>query len=317
MERKKKNLVSKKKEMNVLFARKITKPQLSEYVECFAETCEIVWVDIYTSVYCLPHIDSETKHVYFMQIGPFKEFAQQLADKNITMHLVNTEQMTRLKSSEEDKDEKEEEEEEVPFPFQDYVLKYLYGPNPICATVIDYSATNLAILKSHISACVKQKLKCFKPLRVPVYKIEDKRKNVVFVGDDSSKRRQKVLAQIPTVLVLQRVYGRQRDDIIYSHKILVNIHYGSSYTVFEELRCLPCVLAKTIVISEMSHVDKAHPLFPFILFVPYDQLANMVQTVLANYDDFFTKLFVVQDQKFATLLTDIQTYEDSVNQTYQ
>ena len=292
----------KKKKM--LFARKITEPQLQEYVACFKDTCEIVWVDNYTPIKCLPFIKSK-KSVYFMQIGPSMELATILSEMDVPMHLVNTEQITRLAV--------ENKQEEVPFPFEEFVLRYLRGKNPICRSVIDYSAENIALLEPHISNQVTCRLKCFLPPLQQTPQEWNKTRDIVFVGDTSSQRRKTILSQLPDVHILQNTFGQLRDTLLFTCKVLVNIHYGPSYMVFEELRCLSCVLAKTIVVSEYSLLDKRHPICKFIVFASYDTLVDTVKKVLQHYDTYVTMLFEQQKDKFETLLSDIREYEDAIN----
>lgn len=298
---------------SLLFARRITAPQLSEYANSFAMTLH--WVQIYTTQYCAQYISDSIRDVYFMQLGPFPELVQFLNKRGINMHLINTEQLTRVVVPDQpvtDEEEKEYMQNQVPFPFQDYIFHYLQGPNPICISITDYSLENLEILKHKISVFVTRKLHCFLPCEK---QHETTAENaIVFVGDAGSKYRRDVLNQIPNLRVLAHEFGPRRDAILQTYRILINIHYGPTYLVFEELRCLPCILSKIIVVSEISRLDQRHPICKFIVFAPRDQLAQKAQEINANYHLFFNKLFVEQKDLFDNLQTDIVAYQTNVTQ---
>ena len=297
---------------SVLFARRITAPQLCEYANSF--DMKLHWVQIYSTHYCAEYISDSIRDVYFMQLGPFADFVDFLRKRNITMHLINTEQLTRVVIPDEivsDEEEKEYLQNQVPFPFQDYIFHYLQGPNPICVSVTDYSFANLEILKQKISVCVTRKLHCFMPL-VAQQRTTTGDKGIVFVGDAGSSYRKDILKQIPNVRILTHQFGPRRDGILQTYRILINIHYAASYLVFEELRCLPCILSKIIVVSETSKLDQRHPICKFIVFAPRDALAKTARDINDNYQTWFHKLFVEQKDLFDTLKTDIVAYQNNV-----
>lgn len=287
---------------SLLFARRIAAPQLREYAESFA--MKLVWVQIYTTFYCAEHISDSITDVYFMQLGPFPDLVTYLKQRKITLHLINTEQMTRLQPCDEPT-----QTDEVPFPFYDYVFRYLEGPNPICTSITDYSFENLKLIRDKVSVCVDKKLHCFVPKEQPQ---TNARYGVVFVGDAGSDYRRSVLEQIPNARILTSEFGPRRDAILQTHKILLNIHYGETYSIFEELRCLPCILSKIIVVSEESKIDFRHPICKFVLFVKRDMLVVKVNHVLDNYDHYFEQIYLKQQSLFDNLRADIAMYQSQI-----
>ena len=305
---------------NLLFARRITSPQLAEYANSFA--MRVVWVQIYTTFYCVQHIDQDVTDIYFMQTGPFDELVAYLAQRGITMHLINTEQMSRLVEQKNANDSDDaghdcETAEQVPFPFDMYVFRYLQGPQPICASVTDYSAENLRLLETSVSACVDLRIHCFTPNVSHPPPTTSAVNGAVFVGDASSRYRKHILDQLPETRILSQTFGAKRDGILQACKVLLNVHYGPTYCIFEELRCLPCILSKIIVVSEDSRLDKAHPMSRFIIFAPYHKLVTKVKDVLQNYEAYFYKLFIAQSDSFEKLTVDIQRYQATVNTQHQ
>lgn len=290
----------------LLFARGIVFEPLWEYVNSLKmNTC---WVDDYTMENCLSFLwDLEhTEEVAFLQKGPDHAFFNWLIAKHIRIFIVNTEQMSRYGH---------ETEDEVFFPFRLWLVHYL---NTYSCHLIDYSQQNICIWRKMYPDIKTKKmhLKCFLP---PVLSlIPKKTKDIVFVGDCNSKHRRTILETISNITILQGCYGAKRDKQLFGHKILLNVHYDIHYTILEEMRVLPCVFAQMIVVSETSDMDKAHPLYPFILFADYDKLAEKIEYVLANYELVHYNLYSRNNKtRFDCLREDILAYENRHNNTNQ
>jgi len=295
---------------SILFARKCTENQLRDYVVTFP--MRIVWVSAYTQEECVSYLDKTSyMDIFFMQLLPYGNLLPWLKHQKMRIHLVNTEQMSRYNTE-------TKHSESVFFPFDTFIFDGLRGETPLCCTLWDYSARNLEMAKKHVSRQLNLRLFCFKPINY--YKKKQdfdaslKQKNCVFIGDASSKYRQKAIQQIASLVdidVVTNLFGPQRDLKLLQYKILVNVHYAPSYCVFEEMRCLPCLLTNTIIVSEDSLLDPKHPIAEFIIFSPYDSLHERVQEVLKNYE-FYYELFFVQKKKQLEHLVDaITTYEQS------
>ena len=88
------------------------------------------------------------------------------------------------------------------------------------------------------------------------------------------------------------LYGKERDDILFRSKILVNIHHREKdYFILEEIRIIRCILNKVIVISENSLNHINFLLYKYIIFVDYDKLTEKTIDVLNNYDDYYNLIF--------------------------
>lgn len=98
--------------------------------------------------------------------------------------------------------------------------------------------------------------------------------SVAFVGT-LSERRYKILAELVRlnfrVVILQDLFGPERDNEIAKCKVLLNIHYADDYKIFEAPRCTRWALAGLPVVSEQS-VDQCT--MPNVTFVRYDSLVD-------------------------------------------
>lgn len=68
---------------------------------------------------------------------------------------------------------------------------------------------------------------------------------------DTIRKRCKRINKFPIMSYIS-TFGKERDDLLFKHKILLNIHGRDNYNVFEEIRCNRCIINKIIVITENS-----------------------------------------------------------------
>ncbi len=242
-------------------------------------------------------ISKDENHVLFLQRGPEWSLFEYLVKNDIKVSIVNTEQMTRYKIECKNGNE-------VPFPFDFFLMSYIRSGK--LHSIIDYSLENIHIWQE-LFWKLNTKLHCFKP-SCEEKQIQEKSKDVVFVGDANSQYRQTILLQVKPNM-LTSCYGKIRDEELYKHRILLNLHFGSQYCIFEELRCLPCVLAQMIVVSENSKFDVHHPLHKFIVFVEYEKLPQKITEIKTNYNIVWKSIYEDQKSSFQSLLNDIAQYE--------
>ena len=74
-------------------------------------------------------------------------------------------------------------------------------------------------------------------------------------------------------------------------KIVINVHRSEHEHTFEELRCLPALMCKCLVISEISPFTEMVPYNNLVIWVEYDNLITKTKEVLNNYDFYFNKIF--------------------------
>ena len=149
----------------------------------------------------------------------------------------------------------------------------------------DYSEENCSInnLLTHL------------PYQVNFNEIFDYEKtfNICHVGA-SSKRRKNIIDQLyKNKIKVKNIngWGEKRDELLFRHKILINIHCEDNYNINEQIRINRCIFNKMIVISESGYDDDKLYLKDRMILCPYDELVNTTKTVLENYLYFYEKLF--------------------------
>jgi len=85
-------------------------------------------------------------------------------------------------------------------------------------------------------------------------------------------------------------WNKERDEKLFTYKILVNISYQDDYKIFEALRCDRCIFNKMIVISDKKKDMDLYNLKDYMIFEDYDKVADKVVEVLNNYDTYYKKL---------------------------
>jgi hypothetical protein len=117
--------------------------------------------------------------------------------------------------------------------------------------------------------------------------------DVVTIGTKSENRYNIVNEITKKNVIVNRIvkYGVERDELLFRHKILVNIHFNKDYQIFEELRCNRCIINKVIVISEKSINNDNYELKKYMIECKQHEMADMVKDVLENYDFYYNKLF--------------------------
>jgi hypothetical protein len=103
------------------------------------------------------------------------------------------------------------------------------------------------------------------------------------------------------------LWGKERDDILFRSKVLVNIHHRyKDYFILEEIRIIRCILNKIIVVSEKSMDFEDFPLKKYMIFVDYDNLISKTDEILQNYNYYYNLLFNDYDiNKIDNLLKNI------------
>ena len=109
--------------------------------------------------------------------------------------------------------------------------------------------------------------------------------------NDRSINRKNIRDSIPNINIIKG-YGEDRDNILFNHKILVNIHFNDTeYKIHEHMRCDRCVYSKMIVVSEPSIYDEKLPLRKYMIIENRENIPNRVQDILENYEKYYNELF--------------------------
>ena len=79
-------------------------------------------------------------------------------------------------------------------------------------------------------------------------------------------------------------WKKERDEKLFTYKILLNLCNEKDYKIFESLRCDRCIFNKMIVISDKKDDMYSYYLKDYIIFEDYNKIADKAIEVLNNYD---------------------------------
>lgn len=170
---------------------------------------------------------------------------------------------------------------------------------------IDYSHANIKLLNNK---------SLFFPYGINHDEIKnwDKPYDICFVGAISEKRK-KILDELHNqkinVTCITDIKGNQRDEYVFRHKILINIHYDNTFKIYESIRCDRCIFNKMIVITESSLFDDELLIADKLIIVDYEHFVEKVINVLENYDSIYNELFHEYD-KF------MENYDNAIKKIY-
>ena len=166
------------------------------------------------------------------------------------------------------------------------ILNFIVKINKLFPKInfIDYSYPNILLLKKYINKEIKlieyprcEYEICNYPKIYDIACIKFKNSNI--------KRRKKIyydMIKAGLNVIDIEGWGKERDNILFRCKILVNVHYDNSYSIFEEIRCNRCIYNDMLVISEnCSFTDKIKSKFnKNIIFCKYDDIINTIKIQL-------------------------------------
>ena len=113
--------------------------------------------------------------------------------------------------------------------------------------------------------------------------------------ENVNPRRKKIINDFEFVTSKNNCFGEDLKQLLMDTKILINVHSSDYKNTFEELRCLPALMCKCLVISEISPFNEAIPYNNLVVWVTYDNLVSKTKEVLNNYDFYFNKIFTPEN----------------------
>lgn len=162
----------------------------------------------------------------------------------------------------------------------------------------DYGANNISVMKRYLPYPVDIHYLPyqFNPTEIRGF---EKTMNTVFLvggGWNPGERRRVIADKIPDITILggepaNHTWGEDRDDVLFRHKVLVNVHTYPDWSTHEVIRTFRCVFNKMIVVTERSDDDDTNPLRNHMIIVDYEDIPKTVENVLANYSDYYNRLF--------------------------
>ena len=85
-------------------------------------------------------------------------------------------------------------------------------------------------------------------------------------------------------------------------KILINIHQNTNFNTIEELRILPALMCKVIIICEDSPLKESLPYYKYINFVKYENIMDELNNIMTNYEFYYNKY----DEHFDILIDELK-----------
>jgi hypothetical protein len=91
-------------------------------------------------------------------------------------------------------------------------------------------------------------------------------------------------------------FGKPRDDILFQHKVLVNVHATEDYNIHEHIRTDRCVYQEMIVVTEASIDTERLPLRPYMVVEERSKIPARVDSILQDYEAVHKELFGNMDR---------------------
>jgi hypothetical protein len=121
----------------------------------------------------------------------------------------------------------------------------------------------------------------------------------LFADISISARREQKLQEINALLDTHRnetnCFEEELKTLLGNTKILINIHNSDYANTFEEVRVLPALQQKVLVVSEVSPLTELVPFGPMIIWSTYDNIVQKTKEVLDNYDTYHSQIFTEQN----------------------
>ena len=173
--------------------------------------------------------------------------------------------------------------------------------------VFDYSVENI-----ELSGCEHHYLCPFQP---PLKNSTlPKTQPVAMITARSCVPRYEVFRQLGEGATDIHGFGAARDDLLFRHKILVNIHFADDYNIHEHMRTDRCVFENIIVVTEPSVHTESLPLRPFLMVEERSKIPALVSRLLQHYEASWNALFGSVD--WEALLTKVKEQWWSVHKVW-
>jgi hypothetical protein len=212
-------------------------------------------------------IYQDTNNYIFVQNIP--SYLLHNFDNNKNIYLLNIEQLSNKNK------------------YNVHILMYKDKQN---TNIIDYSYANLKYYSN-----LKNKI-LYLPYQINYDEIiqTSKIKDICLIGDIIPENRQRVIDLLKEKNINVDIitgFGEKRDEELFKYKILLNISFQKDFNVFESIRCDRCIFNKMIIISDMKETIEKYHLKDYVIFEEYENIPDVVEDVINNYDYYYDKLF--------------------------
>ncbi len=152
--------------------------------------------------------------------------------------------------------------------------------------IIDYSQANMIYYTDYYSKFLPYQINYDEIYNLP------KQRDICIMTVESPRRNDIINDFINKGYNIDIISGwkKKRDEKLFTYKIIINISYNPSYTIFESLRCDRCIFNKMIVISEKKDNMDLYNLKNYMIFDDYENIVNKAIDVLNNYHIYYKSL---------------------------
>jgi len=215
---------------------------------------------IFDSINDIPDINNIDNYI-FVQIVP-DEILKKINDKNNNIYLINTEQMSKIND-------------------RNKINAY-----PKNIKMLDYAKANMKYYDNYYVKFLSYQINYDEIYDLP------KTKDICIITGLSEYRRHIVDSIINKGYPVDIIFGwkKERDQKLFTYKILLNISFEKDYNIFESIRCDRCIFNKMIVISDKKEDMDLYYLKDYMIFEDYDKVPDKVIEVLNNYNMYYKKL---------------------------
>ena len=176
--------------------------------------------------------------------------------------------------------------------------------------IFDYSKPNIKNIE--ISGLYPELLPKFQYISPSIYKSvttsTDQKTNIITLFLSETPRRQTIiteLSKLDNYINRNDCYDKDLFDLLLQSKILINIHRSDDENTFEELRVLPALMNRVLVISEISPLTELIPYNPLIIWATYENIVEKTKEVLEHYDEYVNKIFTSENINILNHLNDL------------
>ena len=176
--------------------------------------------------------------------------------------------------------------------------------------IFDYSKPNIKNIE--ISGLYPELLPKFQYISPSVYHSvttsTNQKTNIITLFLSETPRRQTIiteLSQLDNYINRNDCYDKELFDLLINSKMLINIHRSDDENTFEELRVLPALMNRVLVISEISPLTELIPYNPLIIWATYENIVEKTKEVLEHYDEYVSKIFTSENINILNHLNDL------------
>jgi hypothetical protein len=113
--------------------------------------------------------------------------------------------------------------------------------------------------------------------------------DIVFCGGLTDRRKIIIdeLIKLNYSVLYVSGWNDDRDKLLASGKILLNIHANNDFNIFESIRCDRWIFSGLLVITEDSLSDNFNDLEKLLIISKYTDILETVKKVLSNYEEYY------------------------------